>query len=456
MKATYGNAVKTQEPGRASINLPLLMAIALIIGGLSIAFTSVFNQQTLQSSPTLVQNPSDILTAGAGTQTGYADRIIAQNQARVQAAPDDYKAYAELGLAFQQKARETNDPSYYAQAQDALNRALAIQPDYYDAVAGLGTLNLSMHEFQRALEWGLKAQALIPSKAYAYGVVGDAQIELGSYDDAVQSFQKMIDLRPDLGSYSRVSYARELYGDIPGAIDAMQAAIRAGSPAAENTAWCRFQLGNIYFMSGQIDNALKQYSDALAGYPNYLHAYAGLGQVAWAQGNIAQAIDYYKKAVASVPLPQYLTALGDLYTISGDKKSAQEQYDTVLTIYKLFEANGVNAGIEKAAFLADHNTDIPTAITLAESAANTRQDVNTLDAVAWTYYNAGRYQDALTSIQKAMRLGTQNALFYYHLGMIQKAIGNDADGRAGIEKAIAINPYFSILHSADAAKIVSK
>lgn len=456
MKATYGTAVKKRESAGSAINLTLLMAVALIIGGLAIAYNSLFGEKPSSGPAPIVASPSDILTTGVGTQTGYADRIIVSAQERVKANADDYKAYGELGLAFQQKARETNDPSYYAQAQDALSKALAINPDYYDAVAGLGTLNLSLHEFRTALDWGMKAQALIPEKAYGYGVVGDAQIELGDYEAAVVSFQKMVDLRPDLSSYSRVSYARELYGDVPGAIEAMQSAIKAGGPAAENTAWCRYQLGNLYFNSGQIGRAEASYNEALMGYPNYLHAYAGMGQVRWAQGNIEEAIGFYKKAVATVPLPQYLTALGDLYKISGNKGAAQEQYDTVLYIFKVFEAGGVKVDIEKAAFLTDHDMDITSSVTMAEAASQTRQDVNTLDTLAWSYFKAGRQQEALATIQKAMRLGTQNATFYYHLGMIQQASGQTGEGNASLEKALSINPHFSILHSAEAAELVRK
>jgi tetratricopeptide (TPR) repeat protein len=448
--------VKKKEQSGSGINLTLLMAVALIIGGLSIAFGSLAGQQGPAGPAPVVRNPSDILASGAGAQTGYADRIIASAQERARANPGDYKAYAELGLAFQQKARETNDPSYYAQAEDALQSALAIAPDYYDAAAGMGTLNLSLHEFRAALDWGLKAQALLPERAYAYGVVGDAQIELGDYEGAVRSFQRMVDLRPDLGSYSRVSYARELYGDVPGAIEAMRQAIRAGSPAAENTAWCRFQLGNLYFNSGQLDKAEQAYSESLLGYPGYLHAYAGLAQVRWAQGNTAEAIDYYKEAVATVPLPQYLTALGDLYTARGDTVAAREQYDTVLYIFKVFEAGGVNVDIEKAAFLADHDLEIASSVTMAEAAASARQDVNTLDTLAWAYFGAGRYDEAEAIMRKGMRLGTQNALFFYHLGMIQIAQGNEAEGKASLEHALAINPHFSILRAQQAAELVRK
>ncbi len=202
--------------------------------------------------------------------------------------------------------------------------------------------------------------------------------------------------------------------------------------------------------------AEQTFNEALMSYPNYLHAFAGLGQVSWAQGKTEQAIEYYKKAVASVPLPQYLTALGDLYTVAGDNAAAKEQYDTVLYIYQVFEAGGVNVDIEKAGFLVDHDMEITTAVKMAEAATSVRQDVNSLDILAWSYYKDGQYDKALATTEKSMRLGTQNAGFYYHLGMIQKALGNDTEGNANIEKAVAINPHFSILHAATATELVRK
>src|SRR3954447_14612884 len=314
------------------------------------------------------------------------ERTIEEMQARIAASKQDYQAYGNLGLAFLQKARETNDPTYYTQAEQAFNAALVLQPNYYDAIAGFGSLELSRHEFAKALDWGKKAIALNRYKSYAYGVQGDAQIELGQYESAVDTFQQMVDLRPDLSSYSRVSYARELYGDVPGAIEAMQQAVDAGSPAAENTSWTRVQLGNLYFNSKQLDKAEAQYKTALAAYPNYLHALAGLAQMAAARGNMDEAIKLYKQSIDIVPLPQYLTALGDLYTFKGDSRAAKEQYDLVLYIYKLFEANGVNADAEKAAFLADRNTETGEAVKLARQAANERNDLHTLDTLAWALY----------------------------------------------------------------------
>jgi tetratricopeptide (TPR) repeat protein len=459
MKATYDNVMESKGVKGLGNYLVLAVAVALILAGIGIVVSSIVGSSAGSAQGSLLDDPSSILSAGAGTSTGLADRTIQTAQAQLKQVPDDYKAYVDLGYAFQQKARETNDPNFYIQAQDALTRALALKPDYYDALSGMGQLSLSRHEFTQALDWGFRAQRLQPSSAFAYGVIGDAQIELGQYDAAVQTFQKMVNIRPDLGSYSRVSYARELYGDIPGAIQAMQQAVEAGGPAAENTAWCRVQLGNLYFNSNQLDKAEQAYNDSLAGYPNYLHAQAGLAMVRWAQGRNDEAARLFQQSVATVPLPQYLTSLGDLYNSMGDTADAKKELDLVLYIYQVFQAGGVNVDMEKAAYLADHPNspaDIKEAVTLAERAASVRQDVHTMDTLGWVYYKAGRYRDALQAEQKAVRLNTQSALFYFHLGMIQDKLGNQADARANVQKALNINPFFSIQYAKQAQEFIAK
>jgi tetratricopeptide (TPR) repeat protein len=253
-----------------------------------------------------------------------------------------------------------------------------------------------------------------------------------------------------------VSYARELNGDVDGAIQAMQQAIAAGGPAAENTAWCRVQLGHLFFNSNRPADAEHAYTDALAGYPGYTHAQAGLAQVRWAQGRTGEAIELYKQATTSVPLPQYIAALGDIYASTGDKLAATEQYDLVRYIYDLQRKGGVVVDIEQAAFYADHDLHLDEALTLAQAAAKGRNDVNTLDTLAWALYKNGRYEEALSTQRKAMRLGTRNAAFYYHLGMIQNALGKTDEARISVEIATAINPNFSPIYSPEARAFLDK
>ena len=122
-----------------------------------------------------------------------------------------------------------------------------------------GALALARHDFAAALQHGTRALALDPENARYYGIVGDAQIELGMYEEAIDSYQEMVDRKPDFASFSRVAYARELYGDPEGAIEAMEFALQAGSGTPENVAWAHVQLGNLWFTSGKLQEAQKAY-----------------------------------------------------------------------------------------------------------------------------------------------------------------------------------------------------
>jgi tetratricopeptide (TPR) repeat protein len=429
-------------------NITLVLAVALVIAGVSTMLNPPLSGQ--REMPLAQSDPMAMLAGGVPGTDGYTDRLVTQLQERAREMPGDSRTYAQLGVAYMQKSRETNDPAFYAQAESAFRKALELDAKSYEAMSGIGSLELSKHNFVEALEWGRKAQTLKPASAFAYGVMGDAYIELGKYTEAVDMFQQMVDLRPDLASYSRVSYARELHGDVEGAIDAMRMAVSAGGLTAENTAWCRVQLGNLYFNSNRLAEAEKYYDEALQGYPGYLHAYAALGQVRWAQGKVDEAIALYKQAVSEVPLPHYVAALGDLYKVAGDEKSANEQYDLALFIYETQESGGVDVAIEKAMFLADRDLKPEEAVKLAQRAAESRQDINTLDALAWSLHKTGRHGEALKEMEKAMRLGTKSATFTYHIGMIYGALGDDARAREHVGKALATNPSFSILHSAQA------
>ena len=73
----------------------------------------------------------------------------------------------------------------------------------------------------------------------------DALVELGRYDAARAELQAMVDRRPNLSGYARVSYLRELHGDLDGAVEAMRLAVDAGGPAAENGAYVSTLLGEL-------------------------------------------------------------------------------------------------------------------------------------------------------------------------------------------------------------------
>ena len=399
---------------------------------------------------------------GGGYSAESASRIgtsiddqIQSLQGRPRANPNDWQSYSQLGLAYLQKARETGDPSYYQKVEEALNKTLEQQPDDYITVSAMGALALARHQFHSALEWGERARQFSPDRTYAYGIIADAQTELGQYSEAVETLQIMVDLRPDMSSYSRISYIRELHGDIDGALKMMQSAVDGGTPNSESTAWTRTQLGNLYFNTGDLQRAEAEYMQTLSDRPNYVYALAGLGRVRAAQGKMDEAIKLMTQATQVMPLPEFVIALGDLYQVNGDPDSAQQQYNLVGAIEKLFKANGVDLDMEIALFNADHDRGLPATLELARKAYANRPSIHAADVLAWSLYKTGHYEEAQSFSQKALQLGSKDALKLFHAGMIAYRLGDKAQAIEYLEQALAINPHFSILYADEAQRTLN-
>jgi tetratricopeptide (TPR) repeat protein len=397
--------------------------------------------QTLQGHP--------VAASGSLTQ------LIESLQDRLKAEPNDWHSYASLGLAYVQEARVTADPTYYPKAEGVLQRSLQLNDtDNFDALTGMASLSAARHDFAAALSWGEGAAAINPYNASVYAVIGDAQIELGMYPEAFDTFQKMIDIRPDLATYARVSYGWELQGSYPNAIKSMKLALDAASSATD-AAWACNQLGDLYFNSGDLDKAEDYYRQGLARDETFVPVHAGLAKAEAARGQFDLATADYSWVVQRYPSPEYVIALGDLYTVTGQIDLAQQQYGLVHVEEQLLQANGVNVDLEIALFDADHHENVADGLAVAQAEWARRQSINVADALAWELYANGRYDEAKTYSEQALHLGTQNALFFFHRGMIEAALGQSKAARTDLGKALDINPHFSILWSTKAAETLS-
>jgi tetratricopeptide (TPR) repeat protein len=440
---------------RPRLRAPLLMTALLLAG---CGGPAAARPPAIASSPPVkdTQLATAALSRVSAPSWGSTDKVVAQFQAAIKDGHGSAQNYATLGAAYLQKWRDNGDPSWYAKAEPALDKARALEPDNFLALLETASLEASRHNFDSALAWAEKAIAAIPENSEGYGIKADALVELGRYPEAIQTEQKMIDLRPDLSSYSRVSYLRELLGDVPGAMQSMQMAIRAGGPTAESTNWCRYQLGMLYFNEGRLDDAERQFADALYFVPGYVHAQAGLGAVEAARGNYEGAIKYYAGAVETMPFPQYIIELGDVYTAAGQPDQAQRQYDLVRAMETLYQANGVNVDAELALFDADHGLNVPSLVEEGRQGIKERPSIIGHDVLAWTLYQAGQYEEAEAEETHAMSTGMKNALFHFHLGMIELKLGHPERGKHELQTALAINSYFSVRYAPIARQELAK
>jgi tetratricopeptide (TPR) repeat protein len=398
---------------------------------------------------------------------GIAERPATALDARIASLQDavrDGDAYSSglattmLGQTYLQKARETGDPAWYPKAETLFRQALAANGQDVEAMIGLGTLELARHKFSDALAWGERARAVDPGIAAVYGVIGDAQIELGRYEEAIATVQTMVDLRPDLRSYARVSYIRELMGDRAGAIAAMEQAAAAGAGYAENIAWVQVQLGNLRFDGSDLGGTAHDYAAALAAVPGYAPALVGLAKVAAAEGDLDRAADLYAEAVRTVPLPEFLMAYGDVLTAAGRPDEAATQYALVEAIQELYAASGVETDLELALFAADRGDPdaLPRAVERARASVAARPSIFAFDVLAWTLYRSGDLDGAADASAQALRLGTRHALLEFHAGTIAAARGEREKAIDLLEGALALNPHFSVRYAPEAQETLER
>ena len=306
------------------------------------------------------------------------DELITFWKQRFERDPHDYISLTYLGVSYLRKGRETGDAGNYEKAETVLRKSTGINPNYELTQAYLSASLFVKHDFLNALDIANRVYTKDPRALQALATVGDAQLELGRYTDAQSAYQTLADKSPSAPVYSRVARLTWLQGNPKGALTLMQQAVQdndSTDPTGENAAWYHFQLGELYFNTGQLQQAHTQYATALKAFDNYYLALAGLGKVSAAQGQYDDAIAYYEKAVAIIPQPDLLAALGDIYTISGHPDKAKKEYETVQFIGKLQAINKVIYNRQLALFFANHNQNVNESLNLAQQELTNRKDI---------------------------------------------------------------------------------
>ena len=372
------------------------------------------------------------------------DDHISMYQTLVKAQPDELHYQNLLAGAYIQKVRETVDFSYLERAQQVLQNVLAQDANNYEAQRLRTEIALERHDFHAAAQYSEALTQQAPNDSWNWGTLGDAQTELGNYDKAAEAYQKMVNLRPDLSSYNRAAYFRFLFGDAENGTKIMKMAIAAGSPMAENTAWCQVELGKMYLKTGKLKEAEEAFSAGLRNFANYHPALSGLAQVQAAKHDWKSAIANMKRAQASVPMPDYAAALYDYYTASGDLKEAKKQKEMIEVIDQVGQAAQEKANRNIAIIFADRDWNLSRALELARNELEVRGDVYTWDALAWALFKNKKYPEAGEAMKKAMKLGTPEPAFYYHAGLIESALGHKDDARELLKKALELNPEFDV------------
>ena len=381
-------------------------------------------------------------------------QTIAATRAAIEDEPGDAALRATLGDLYYQRGRETASATWNDKAHDAYDRALELDPLSAQATNGLGTLALAKHDFAGGLHYAERALALAPESVRPYSAIVDGQVELGRYRAAGRSLDHMVSLKPNLASYARISYFRELHGDLDGALDAMRLAVSAGGGSAENVAYVETLLGNLQFQRGDIAAADEAYRTALARVPEYLPARTGLATVDAAQGDLDTAIRRYKAVVDTSAVHEFHLLLLEAELADGRDAAARSEIAAIRENQALERSRGVNTDAELAIFEADHGS-ASRAVELGRSAVRKAPSVSSADAYSWALTAAGRGEQALHWARQALRTGWRDPHVRYHAGMAATLAGEESLARRWLGQALARNPHFSPLHAPRAERTLA-
>ncbi|MCB0710765.1 MAG: transposase [Ignavibacteriae bacterium] len=430
-----------------------------------ILFALIFSLLSLQSigcgeeraETTASWTPPELKGRPAGLDPG--DYVLVKERvdgfrATLQQNPSDVKALVSLAQTFMYEARVSGDhPYYYPASEDLLDRALAIDPRNTEAVLSKASVLLSLHKFREALPIAQQAVGLAPNLAAAYGALVDANLELGNYAEAVKAADKMVAIRPDLKSYSRVSYLREIHGDEEGAIEAMQLAVAAGAPRSEEKAWARTTLGTLYLNQGKLKEARSEYTIASIERENYPFALAGIAKVQIAEGATDSAMALLDQAIALVPEFSFVEAQADIYRAAGNDRAADSLVAAIEKMLAEDEASGHNMDRELSLLWAKHGVRLGEAVERAErELARRPENIDAQDMVAYVLFRAGKAEQAKEYSLKARRMGTQSATMFAHAGMIEVALGNRGEGNSLLKRAWSLNPHLPKLLAEEIAE----
>jgi tetratricopeptide (TPR) repeat protein len=383
--------------------------------------------------------------AESGDRGAAVDRLeqtITRAQERLRTVPGDWQTWAALGVAYLERSRITTDPTYYPKAEAAVDRSLAVKPDgNTPALVAQGALANARHDFAAGRRSARAAIAINGYHADAYAVLADAETQLGNREAASAAVQRLLDLRPGLSAYARASYDLEQRGQVAQATDLMRRALdTAVSPS--DIAFCRAQLGDLAFNTGDLVAAEREYSAGLNADPSSVALQRGRARVAAAHGRLEEALGGYAGITAQAPTPSYLVEYAELLRVAGRFDDAKTQLSLASAAHKLFTGNGGVDGLTAVA-LAQATAAPEVAVKEARAEWTRRKHADVADALAWALHLAGRDREALTYARVAHGTGARSATYAYHLGMIELALGDPVAAREHLGQALRLNPHFS-------------
>jgi tetratricopeptide (TPR) repeat protein len=409
------------------VSVTVLLAVASFLIFSIRSKTKSEPKETATTAPAFNDPLGLVLTPLAGNRR--TDREISRLQQRIREGRNVEVWLEQLGWAFVAKARESFDAGFYKLAEQCAHSIKKRNPQSSDAMLLRAHALQNLHRFK---ESEALARHLVQQRglAFDYGLLGDALMEQGKLNEAVEAYQQMIDLKPDLHAYARAAHMRWLKGDLVGAIAAMQLAVSAASPHdAESAAWVNTRLATYLFQAGKFEEAEQRCAFAISLQNDYPPALLLQAKMLLGQERFGEAVDALQTAVKLNPLPEYQWTLAEALRAAGRENEASavearvQQYGAVSDPRTL------------SLFLSTRHESPETALRLAQAEFGSRSDVFTYDILAWSLAAAGKLTEAHSEMQRALAEGTEDARLFFHAAIIASQTGRTADAERWLRRA---------------------
>jgi tetratricopeptide (TPR) repeat protein len=367
---------------------------------------------------------------------------ITRLEARLAADPDDGPAWQRIAAFYLDRAAGRGDAALVDQAEHAVAEAVRLRPDDLATYRAQGALALTLHQFDAAHRVGLAAREAHPDAPDALTILVDSSIELGRYDEAKAHLRQLLERRPDAAALARVSYLREIHGDLPGARLAMTEALTAAEGDDAEAAAVAVLVGDLALAAGDLEQAQDAYQQAEQLDPGNSLATLGTARTLAVLDQTDSAIGLLEQATTAFPEPALLTLLGELYESQGQADLAESTYRRTGALIDQHGAAGEDNSLEAARFHADHG-DPATALRFAEFAYRNRPTVFAADALGWALTLNGQPADAIRYIEEAQRLGTSTAELHVHAALTYVATGDTTSAAEQLTAALDHPPLVS-------------
>jgi len=318
-------------------------------------------------------------------------------QDSVQKRPYNPRAHNNLAVALVQLGRLPEAISHYEQA-------LRLNPLYPQAHNNLGAALMKEGMPQEAIAQYEQALRLKPDYAEAHNNLGNALDKLGRPQEATGHYEQALRINPDLAdAHYNWGVALVQLGRLQEAVEHYGRALRLKPDYAE----AHNNLGAALMSMGRLQEAIGHYEQALRLKPDYAEAHNNLALALVQLNRLPEAIEHWQQALQIKP--DYAGAhykLGTALEQAGRLQEAVSHYEQALRLQPDFADACNNLAWLLATRAPAQGGDAVRAVELAQQACELtgNRRAGYLDTLAAAYAAAGRFREAIATVQKAIEL----------------------------------------------------